>query len=49
MSLSHRGPDFNDHIFVDKIFFYILDFQFIDLDKRANQPFFSNDRKNNYL
>ena len=45
MSLSHRGPDFNDHKFIDQIFFLHTRLSIIDLDKRANQPFFSNDRK----
>ena len=45
MSLSHRGPDFNDHKFIDQIFFLHTRLSIIDLDKRANQPFFQTIEK----
>jgi len=44
LSLNHRGPDFTGHIFIDPIFFIHNRLSIIDLDKRAHQPFFSNDR-----
>lgn len=44
LALNHRGPDFTDHIFIDPIFFIHNRLSIIDLDKRAHQPFFSNDR-----
>lgn len=45
LSLNHRGPDFNNHIFINPILFIHNRLSIIDLDKRANQPFFSNDKK----
>jgi asparagine synthase (glutamine-hydrolysing) len=44
-SLHHRGPDYSGHVFEDNIFFYHSRLSIIDLNKRSNQPFYSNNQR----
>ena len=44
-SMEHRGPDNSSHYFLEPALFIHNRLTIIDLDKRANQPFLSNDKQ----
>ena len=44
-SMEHRGPDNSSHHFLEPALFIHNRLTVIDLNTRANQPFFSNDKK----